>query len=219
VAKKCPKCQFENPDWAKFCSECDTSLQPAKEIGVTRTIETPVEEFARGTLFAERYEIIEELGKGGMGKVYRVEDKKLGEEIALKLIKPEISADKKTIERFGNELKIARKIRHKNVCGMYDMGEDKGTHFITMELVSGEDLKSLVRRVKFDTRTTIKIAKQVCEGLSEAHRLGVIHRDLIIPYMIAEIFTRGYLKLFLQDSRSQIQIPQSFILSYLACKL
>ena len=129
-------------------------------------------------MFADRYEIIEELGKGGMGKVYRVEDKKLGEEVALKLIKPEISADKTTIERFGNELKIARKIRHKNVCGMYDLGEAKGTHFITMELVSGEDLKSLVRRVKFDTGTAIKITKQVCEGLSEAHRLGVIHRDL-----------------------------------------
>jgi len=219
VATQCPKCQSENTDTAKFCSECAAPLQPSKDIGITKTLETPVEEFTRGTLFAERYEIIEELGKGGMGKVYRVEDKKLAEEVALKLIKPEISADKKTIERFGNELKIARKIRHKNVCGMYDMGEDKGTHFITMELVSGEDLKSLVRRVKFDTRTTIKIAKQVCEGLSEAHRLGVIHRDLIIPYMIAEIFTRGYLKLFLQDSRSQIQIPQSFILSYLACKL
>jgi serine/threonine protein kinase len=113
-----------------------------------------------------------------MGKVYRVEDRKIKEEIALKLIKPEIASDKKTIERFSNELKIARKIRHKNVCGMYDLNEEKGTHYITMEYVPGEDLKSLVRRVKFDIGTSIKIAKQICEGLSEAHRLGVIHRDL-----------------------------------------
>ena len=178
MATQCPKCQSENTDSAKFCSECAAPIQPSKDIGVTKTLETPVEKFERGTLFAERYEIIEELGKGGMGKVYRVEDKKLGEEVALKLIKPEISADKKIIERFSNELKIARKIRHKNVCGMYDLGEHKGTHFITMEYVSGEDLKSLVRRVSFDIGTTIKIANQVCKGLSEAHRLGVIHRDL-----------------------------------------
>jgi len=67
VATRCPKCQSENPETAKFCSECATPLQPSKDIGVTRTIETSVGEFTRGTLFAERYEIIEELGKGGMG--------------------------------------------------------------------------------------------------------------------------------------------------------
>jgi len=141
-------------------------------------MERPVGVLTRGTTFAGRYEIIEELGSGGMGKVYRVEDKKIGEEIALKLIRPEIAADKKTIDRFRNELTTARKIRHKNVCGMYDLGEHKGTHYITMEYVSGEDLKSLVRRVTFDIGTAIKKAKQVCEGLSEAHRSGVIHRDL-----------------------------------------
>jgi len=178
VAIKCPKCLTENPDTQKFCGECATPLPSSKDIGITKTIEAPVEKFTRGTTFADRYEIIEELGSGGMGKVYRVDDTKTKEEIALKLIKPEIALDKKTIERFRNELTTARKIRHKNVCGMYDLGEHEGTYFITMEYVSGEDLKSLVRRVKFDTGTVIKIAKQVCEGLSEAHRLGVIHRDL-----------------------------------------
>jgi serine/threonine protein kinase/Flp pilus assembly protein TadD len=153
-------------------------LLPAGELSFTKTLETPVSGLTRGALFADRYEIIEELGSGGMGKVYRVEDKKISEEIALKLIRPEIAADKKTIHRFRNELTTARKIRHKNVCGMYDLGEHKGIHYITMEYVSGEDLKSLVRRVTFDTGTAIKIAKQVCEGLSEAHRSGVIHRDL-----------------------------------------
>jgi len=144
----------------------------------TKTLETPVSGLTRGTLFADRYEIIEELGKGGMGNVYRVEDTRTKEEIALKLIKPEIASDKKTIERFRNELTTARKIRHKNVCGMYDLGEYKGTHYITMEYMRGEDLKSLVRRVTFDIGTAIKIAKQVFEGLSEAHTSAVIHRDL-----------------------------------------
>lgn len=173
---ECPKCQHENPDETAFCGKCGTKFDA--DVGLTKTLETPTEELRRGGVFAGRYEIIEELGKGGMGKVYRVEDKKAKEEIALKLIKPEIAADKKTIERFRNELTTARKISHRNVCRMYDLGEEKGAHFITMEYVPGEDLKSLIRRVKVDIGTTIKIAKQVCEGLSEAHRLGVVHRDL-----------------------------------------
>jgi serine/threonine-protein kinase len=176
---KCPTCNTDNPDTQKFCGECATPLPSSKEIPVTETLEIPTEELTRGTTFAGRYEIIEELGKGGMGKVYRVEDRKIKEEVALKLIKPEIASDKKTIERFSNELKIARKIRHKNVCGMYDLDEKNGTYYITMEYVPGEDLKSFIRRSgQLAVGTTIKIAKQACEGLSEAHRLGVIHRDL-----------------------------------------
>jgi serine/threonine protein kinase/lipoprotein NlpI len=143
------------------------------------TLETRAEELSRGTLFAGRYEIIEELGKGGMGKVYRVEDVKVKEEVALKLIKSDIASDKRTIERFSNELKMARKIRHKNVCAMYDLGEEKGIYYITMEYVPGEDLKSFIRRAgPLNAAKAIFIAKQVCEGLTEAHRLGVIHRDL-----------------------------------------
>lgn len=179
MAIKCPKCQTDNPDTQKFCGECGTGLFPAKEIHVTKTLEIPKEELTRGTALANRYEIIEELGKGGMGKVYRALDKKLKEEVALKLIKPEISSDEKMLERFHNELKLARKIRHSHVGGMYELLEDRGMHYITMEYVRGEDLKSLIRRVKkIPATTVISIAKQICEGLSEAHRLGVIHRDL-----------------------------------------
>jgi len=148
VAIKCPKCQSYNPDTKRFCGECGTQLPPSDEISpsLTKTLETPVEDLTRGTTFADRYEIIEELGKGGMGKVYRVEDKKIKQDVALKLIKPEIAADKKTLERFNNELKMARMISHRNVCRMFDLGEEKGTHYITMEYVAGEDLKSFIRR-------------------------------------------------------------------------
>jgi serine/threonine protein kinase/Tfp pilus assembly protein PilF len=114
-----------------------------------------------------------------MGRVYRVEDIKLKQEIALKLIKPEIASDKKTIERFRNELKTARMISHKNVCRMFDLGESEAAHFITMEYVRGEDLKSLIRKMgQLSSGQVITIAKQVCDGLVEAHRLGVVHRDL-----------------------------------------
>jgi serine/threonine-protein kinase len=133
----------------------------------------------RGTTFAERYEIIEELGKGGMGRVYKVYDKKIKEVVALKLIRPEISADENTIARFNNELRLARKISHRHVCRMYDLGEEGASHFITMEYVPGEDLKRFIKRSgQLTVGKAISITRQVCEGLAEAHHLGIIHRDL-----------------------------------------
>ncbi len=178
---KCPKCFSENQDTKAYCADCGNPLTSSGDVppAFTKTIETPIEELTRGVLFADRYEIIEELGKGGMGKVYRVDDTQTKEEIALKLIKPEIAADKKSLERFRNELTTARKTRHKNVCGMFDLGEYKGTHYITMEYVSGEDLKRFIKRVgQLPSGKAIAIAKQICDGLEEAHSLGIIHRDL-----------------------------------------
>jgi len=178
---KCPKCHSDNPDDTVYCGKCGAQLPSRKDISVshTKTLETPTEELATGSTFAGRYQIIEELGKGGMGKVYKVLDKEINTKVALKLIKPEVAVDKKTIERFRNELKMARDISHKNVCRMYDLNKEEGNYYITMEYVPGEDLKSFIRRSKqLALRTAISIAKQVCEGLSEAHRLGVIHRDL-----------------------------------------
>jgi serine/threonine protein kinase/tetratricopeptide (TPR) repeat protein len=178
---KCPKCLFDNPDESRFCGNCAAPLIPPEEgsVSSTETLETPTEELTRGIIFAGRYEVIEELGKGGMGKVYRVEDKKIKEEVALKLLKPEIALDKKTIERFSSELRTARMISHRNVCRMFDLGEERGTHYITMEYVPGEDLGSFIRRIgQLPVGKALSIAKQVCEGLAEAHRLGVVHRDL-----------------------------------------
>ena len=120
------------------------------------TPETPVDELPRGTLFGGRYEIIESLGEGGMGKVYRAFDTRVQEEVAIKLLRPEISADRKVIERFSNELKFARFITHKNVCRTHDIHEEGKTLFITMEYVRGEDLKSLIRRTKQLTLTKLE---------------------------------------------------------------
>ena len=177
---KCPKCQIDNPTESKFCSECGTKMGFSREeIEVTETIESPKEELTTGATFAGRYQIIEELGRGGMGRVYKVLDTEVNEKVALKLIKPEIAAHKKTIERFRNEMKFARKIRHKHVCQMYDLSKEEGNYYITMEYVSGDDLKGMIRRMgRFSAGQAITITKQVCEGLSEAHKLGVVHRDL-----------------------------------------
>jgi serine/threonine protein kinase/tetratricopeptide (TPR) repeat protein len=140
---------------------------------------TTREELTTGSTFAGRYQVIEELGQGGMGKVYKVHDTKIGEKIALKLIRPEAGLDKSSLERFSNELKLARKIRHKNVCQMFDLGEDQGVRYITMEYVHGEDLKQLIRKVgRLSPGQAIAIARQVCDGLEEAHKLSVVHRDL-----------------------------------------
>ncbi len=138
-----------------------------------------MQELTTGSTYAGRYQIIEELGKGGMGRVYKVFDTEIKEKIALKLLKPEIGIDEKMIERFRNELKLARKISQRNVCRMHDLSKEEGAYYITMEYVVGEDLKRLIRKVgQMSAGKTISIAKQVCEGLAEAHSLGIVHRDL-----------------------------------------
>jgi serine/threonine protein kinase/Tfp pilus assembly protein PilF len=176
---ECPKCHFDNPKDTSYCGRCGTKFDSTSQISVTKTLETTTDELIRGIVFAGRYEIIEELGAGGMGKVYRAFDKKIGEEVALKLLKPEIAAEKRIVERFRNELKTARKIRHMNVCGMFDLQEEGKTLFISMEYVRGEDLKSFIHRSKqLSAGTAVSITRQIAEGLSEAHKLGIVHRDL-----------------------------------------
>jgi len=181
LANKCPKCHSENPETKQFCADCGTQLPPiqGRPPVMTETLHTPVRELTTGSTFAGRYQVIEELGHGGMGRVYKVHDTEIKEKVALKLLRPEITLDKEAVERFSNELKLARKISHRNVCRMFDLGRAEGTTFITMEFVPGEDLKSFIHRSKqLSIGTAISIAKHVCEGLEEAHRLGVIHRDL-----------------------------------------
>lgn len=191
---KCPTCETNNPKTAHFCLGCGTPFPeeaspgageapgehgPGFQPSFTKTLETTADALARGVLFAGRFEIIEELGAGGMGRVYRAFDRKIEEEVALKLIRPEIAAEKRTVERFRNEIKTALKISHKNVCRTRDLHEDGKTLFITMEYVRGEDLKSLIKRTRvLAAGTAVSIARQLAEGLGEAHRLGVVHRDL-----------------------------------------
>jgi len=179
MAIKCPKCQTENPADSKFCKECATPLPFIGDLSVTKTLETPAKGLALGSTFAGRYQIVEELGRGGMGTVYKALDTQINEEVAIKLIRPEIAADEKTLERFSNELKLARKISHKNVCRMYHLEKGEETPYISMEYLEGENLKTIIqKKEKLLTDEAVSIAQQVCEGFAEAHRLGVVHRDL-----------------------------------------
>jgi serine/threonine protein kinase/tetratricopeptide (TPR) repeat protein len=171
----------ENSDLTGFSGS--SGMQPSKTQRVSASaagvLRATNKELRVGSSFAGRYQIIEELGKGGMGKVYKALDTEIEEKVALKLLNSEVAGDERTIQRFRNELKFARKISHRNICRMYDLSKDNETYYITMEYVPGEDLKSSIRRIgPLSAGKAVLIAKQVCEGLAEAHRLGVIHRDL-----------------------------------------
>ncbi|HUU38934.1 MAG TPA: protein kinase [Candidatus Desulfaltia sp.] len=180
---RCPECHADNSEDSRFCRRCATPLLhpvPPELAGAPTLIySSPLPELTPGTTFAGRYLVIEELGKGGMGKVYKVLDQEINERVSLKLIKPEIAADRETIERFQNEIKIARRITHKNICRMYHLGREKDTFYITMEYIQGENLKKMIKMTKgMSLGTALSIAQQVCQGLAEAHRLGIVHRDL-----------------------------------------
>ncbi|MFC2167677.1 protein kinase [Acidobacteriota bacterium] len=178
---RCPSCQKDVSDSTNFCNFCGAVLVSAEKIWdePTRTLQIPLQNLKRGEIFSGRYEIIENLGEGGMGRAYRVVDRHLDEEVTLKILKPEITEDQTTIERFKTEIRLARKISHKNVCRMFDLGQDEGLFYLTMEYVPGQNLKGLIRQTgQLAVRTAISLTKQVCEGLSEAHQAGIVHRDL-----------------------------------------
>lgn len=179
---KCPSCYAENPESFRFCKDCGTPLHlqikdsPSFD---SKTLKLGQDKLPNGILFDRRYRIIEELGVGGMGRVYLVHDMELDADVVLKALLPEVAAEPETISRFRNELKLSRDVSHKNVCRMFDLNRANGTYYITMEYVDGESLKSVIQMTKrLSVATAVAITKQICEGLGEAHRHGVVHRDL-----------------------------------------
>ncbi|MCU1296133.1 MAG: Serine/threonine-protein kinase PknB [Acidobacteriaceae bacterium] len=132
-----------------------------------------------GEVRAGRYEILQLLGEGGMGAVYKAMDHELDRPVALKLIRPELAANPSILARFKQELLLAHQVTHKNVIRIYDLGDDDGVKFITMEFVEGQDLRSLIlERKKFPPNDAVEIIQQVCRALEAAHSVGIIHRDL-----------------------------------------
>jgi serine/threonine-protein kinase len=135
--------------------------------------------FPPGTLLNGRYRIIALLGKGGMGEVYRATDLTLGQSVALKFLPALGGGDPRLLERFHNEVRIARQVSHPNVCRVYDIGEAEGLVFLSMEYVDGEDLSTLLKRIgRLPSEKATEIARKICAGLAAAHDRGVIHRDL-----------------------------------------
>ena len=185
----CPACSERAPDRSRYCPKCGRVLEP-ESVDPTRTVaradrvrseSTPFDHgrFLPGTVVAGRYRILGLLGRGGMGEVYRADDLKLGQGVALKFLPREVEADGARQARFLNEVKIARQISHANVCRVYDVADVDGRQFLSMEYVDGEDLAGLLRRIgHLPKDKAVQIARQLCAGLAAAHEQGVLHRDL-----------------------------------------
>jgi eukaryotic-like serine/threonine-protein kinase len=163
-----------NPHDAPTILDAGTPRQPAPpDLGPSQPMLPP------GTVLGQRYEIVAMLGEGGMGAVYKAMDRELNRPVALKVIRPELARNKAIIERFKQELLLAREVTHRNVIRIYDLGEADRMKFITMEYVEGEDLRALLlRKKKLTPEEAVEIIQQVCRALEAAHTVGIIHRDL-----------------------------------------
>ncbi|HEY7698645.1 MAG TPA: serine/threonine-protein kinase, partial [Vicinamibacteria bacterium] len=160
------------------------SIEPTREVpsrpsAAPRAVDLPYGRFSPGTILASRYRIIERVGQGGMGEVYRADDLTLDQPVALKFLPEELSRNTGALGRFRGEVRIARQISHPNLCRVYDIGEADGLHFLSMEYIRGEDLRSLLRRIgRLPADKAVEVAAQIASGLAAAHDRGVLHRDL-----------------------------------------
>jgi serine/threonine protein kinase/tetratricopeptide (TPR) repeat protein len=172
-----------SPDFIRLI---DTSLKPpatpAKENVEQKTRIVVVSSqgtLEPGTLLAQRYQIVQMLGQGGMGAVYKATDVELNRTVALKVIRSDLARDKAIVDRFKQELLLAHQVTHRNVIRIYDLSEADGMKFITMEYVEGENLLTLIHeKKKFSPSEAVEIMQQVCRALEASHNVGVIHRDL-----------------------------------------
>jgi len=170
----CPHCRSDNDETATVCFTCGKVLRGTASI-------------RKGSVVAGRYEILETLGKGGMGMVYKAHDRTLDEEVALKLLRADIASDPDMASRFRREIKLARKVRHRNVCGIHEYGEDGPLRFIAMEFIAGVDLRQILKqRGAPPPDEGFEIAIQVGEGLQAIHDAGIIHRDLKTPNIMRD---------------------------------
>jgi len=195
---RCYSCSTELSEGAQFCSQCGepassasvvptltsdrpsvATPRPAKPHSGSGSSPTQPLNLSPGTVLADRYRILGILGRGGMGMVYRADDLKLGQIVALKFLPVSFSQDPSRVERFYAEVRIARQVSHPNVCRVYDINELNGHHFLTMEYVDGEDLATLLGRIgRLPKAKALEVAHELCAGLAAAHARNVIHRDL-----------------------------------------
>jgi len=201
----CPACSYENPETSVQCAKCTTPLPltdqtlatsgqgwsvPAAE-GVISA--TALVQLSPGTSIGSRYEIVRLLGQGGMGAVYQAHDKELERQVAIKVIRADMAANPEILQRFKQELILARQITHKNVIRIFDLGQADGIKFITMEYIEGENLQGVLRRKKkLEPAEAANILAQVCRALEAAHNEGVIHRDLKPQNIMLDKSGRAY---------------------------
>jgi eukaryotic-like serine/threonine-protein kinase len=196
---ECPQCHYDNPPGSIRCTKCDSDFnlastavtggvgtvtsavasgwsrpaQPASRVSGASQVLQP------GAVLGGRYEILQMLGEGGMGAVYKARDREVDRLVALKIIRPELASQPEVLRRFKQELILARKVTHKNVIRIFDIGEADGIKFISMDYIEGQDLRSLLRqKSKLVPEEAVNIMVQVSQALDAAHAEGVVHRDL-----------------------------------------
>ena len=183
----CPACRRDVPESSRYCPACgapvDASQAPTLTVAADDRLPSSDAldgaQFIPGTMLAGRYRIVGLLGRGGMGEVYRAEDLKLGQAVALKFLPKEVTHRADRLARFHQEVRLARQVSHPNVCRVHDIGETGGQHFLSMEYIDGEDLASLLRRIgRLPSDKALELARQLCAGLAAAHDRKVLHRDL-----------------------------------------
>ena len=203
--RTCPSCNRSVSEGSSFCAACGARLsdsalpstllaqhpqphaRPGGEHG--RRSDAPFNRlpsdsgravtFITGAMLAGRYRIVGLVGKGGMGEVYKAEDLKLQQAVALKFLPAAVALDAGMLARFHNEVRVARQVSHPAVCRVYDIGEVEGRHFLSMEFIDGEDLSTLLQRIgRVPGDKAVDLARQICAGLAAAHDRGVLHRDL-----------------------------------------
>lgn len=196
----CPACEKSIAEESRYCPFCGAVLDPGSVATILPEEERPQRvsipysdlstspgarkaagegRFLPGTVIDDRYRLVALLGKGGMGEVYRAQDLKLGQSVALKFLPEELEQDESRLMRFLEEVRLSRQISHPNVCRVHDVREVDGHNFLSMEFVDGEDLASLLRRIgRLPQDKALQIARQMCAGIAAAHREGILHRDL-----------------------------------------
>ena len=160
----CPSCKSDNEDTAEACFTCGRALAA----------------LTQGSVIADRYEILSPLGKGGMGMVYKAHDRMLDETVAIKVLRAEFANTPDMAKRFRHEIKLARKVSHRNVCRIHEYGEDQGIRYISMEYVEGADLKQIARDRGgwLGAAEGFDLTVQSADGLQAIHDVGIVHRDL-----------------------------------------
>jgi serine/threonine protein kinase len=198
----CPHCQQTVAGDARYCAHCGRALETEGVTFAGEAVTAPGSSdarqrrppsggwlsssdsidhgrFAPGAILGGRYRIIGLLGRGGMGEVYRADDLRLGQQVALKFLPDAVAADPIRLSQFHNEVRVARQVSHPHICRVYDIGDVEGQLFLSMEFVTGEDLATSLRRIgRFPEDKAIEIARQLCAGVAAAHERGVLHRDL-----------------------------------------
>jgi len=180
----CPACQSENPSDSRYCHRCGSALEetvpetlpysPAQKTAVRETLK-----FNPGEKFGDRYTIIEEIGRGGMGRVYKAEDHELGITVVLKMIRPGLSSRPGMVDQFRKEALLGRSISHENVVRIHDLGVVNEIRYISMDFIKGENLSELIQTSgSLTLATCLQIALQICQALKAAHQKGIIHQDL-----------------------------------------